>query len=115
MYYQLRREDGSADQWSRGSFVAADGTAHRIGRDDIEVDVLATWRSPRGGTYPVHWRLRVPRLDLALEVAPVFDDQEHDTYVRYWEGAVDVHGERAGTPVLGRGYVELTGYADPPR
>jgi len=32
--------------------------------------------------------------------------------VRYWEGAVDVHGSGAGSPT-GVGYVELTGYAPP--
>jgi len=42
-------------------------------------------------------------------VRPVLADQELDTSVRYWEGAVDV--ARDGTPV-GRGYVELTGYGD---
>jgi len=32
--------------------------------------------------------------------------------VRYWEGAVDVTGEHDRQPVEGRGYVELTGYAE---
>jgi predicted secreted hydrolase len=32
--------------------------------------------------------------------------------VRYWEGAVDVTGEHELRPVEGRGYVELTGYAE---
>jgi predicted secreted hydrolase len=40
------------------------------------------------------------------------DDQELFTTVRYWEGAVDVTGTRDGVEVTGRGYVELTGYAD---
>ena len=39
-------------------------------------------------------------------------DQELFTTVRYWEGAVDVQGERQGESIEGRGYVELTGYAD---
>ncbi|MDH3281566.1 MAG: lipocalin family protein, partial [Gammaproteobacteria bacterium] len=34
------------------------------------------------------------------------------TTVRYWEGAVDVAGDHDGAPIKGRGYVELTGYAD---
>jgi predicted secreted hydrolase len=32
--------------------------------------------------------------------------------VLYWEGAVRIQGTRAGQPVTGRGYVELTGYGD---
>jgi predicted secreted hydrolase len=43
------------------------------------------------------------------------EDQELDTRqttrVTYWEGQVEVTGSRAGKPVGGRGYVELTGYA----
>jgi len=30
----------------------------------------------------------------------------------YWEGAVQVAGDRAGQAVSGHGYVELTGYAN---
>ena len=32
--------------------------------------------------------------------------------MRYWEGAVDVTGTRDGASIGGRGYVELTGYAE---
>jgi predicted secreted hydrolase len=41
----------------------------------------------------------------------VLADQELDVSVRYWEGAVDVTGTRAGRTAAGVGYVELTGYA----
>jgi predicted secreted hydrolase len=74
--------------------------------------VTDTWESPEGGVYPSAWTLRVPGKGLELEVAPVMADQELFTTVRYWEGAVDVEGERDGAPVTGRGYVELTGYAE---
>jgi predicted secreted hydrolase len=51
-------------------------------------------------------------VDLFVTVTPVLDDQELVTSVRYWEGAVDVAGESRGETISGRGYVELTGYAD---
>jgi predicted secreted hydrolase len=38
-------------------------------------------------------------------------DTRRTTGVTYWEGQVTVSGTRTGTPVAGRGYVELTGYA----
>jgi len=41
----------------------------------------------------------------------VLADQELRTAPPYWEGAVDVTGERAGRSLGGRGYVELVGYA----
>jgi predicted secreted hydrolase len=53
-------------------------------------------------------------LELDLAAAPRLRDQELDLAFRYWEGAVAVEGSRAGEPVTGRGYVELTGYADRP-
>lgn len=115
MYYQLRREDGSADPFSAGSFVPPQGAPVRIKRDALRLEVLDTWQSPRGGTkYPARWRLSVPEAQLELEISPAQADQELPVSVRYWEGAVRLQGSRAGQPVSGRGYVELTGYGDAP-
>ncbi len=112
MFYGIRRADGSQDPYSAGSYVAADGRVSRIDRADIEVRVNDTWQSPAGGEYPSQWTLVLPKLGMRLEVTPVMADQELFTTVRYWEGAVDVEGLRNEQPVGGRGYVELTGYAD---
>ena len=115
MYYQLRREDGSADPFSAGSFVPPQGAPVRIQRDALRLEVLDTWQSPRGGAkYPARWRLAVPEVQLELEITPAQADQELPVSVRYWEGAVRVRGSRAGQPVTGQGYVELTGYGDAP-
>ena len=51
-------------------------------------------------------------LALPLSGCTVMANQELFTTVRYWEGAVDVSGQRDGKPISGRGYVELTGYAE---
>ncbi len=113
MFYQLRKRDGSADVFSSGTMIDTDGKAQRLGADDVEIHVHKYWTSPRGDTYPGGWQIAVPALDLKLRIVPVLDDQELATLVRYWEGAVDVTGTRSGRPISGRGYVELTGYADP--
>ena len=73
--------------------------------------VLEYWRSEQGGEYPAAWSLRVPDRGIDLEIRPVLENQELITTVRYWEGAVDVHGKSGGRDINGRGYVELTGYA----
>ena len=57
-------------------------------------------------------RLALPQDDLTLEVVPVFDDQEMDVAVRYWEGAVRVRGRQGERALAGRGYMELAGYAE---
>jgi predicted secreted hydrolase len=109
MIYQLRRRDGSADPNSAGTLVRADGTSVHLANDDLVLRVLDSWNSPEGGVYPARWQLEIPAYDIRVEVTPVMADQELFTTVRYWEGAVDVIGAN-GT--VGRGYVELTGYAE---
>ena len=113
MFYSLRKIDGSRDPYSAGIWITADGQSMHLSDDDVDIDVEDHWDSPLGGTYPSAWRLRIPRIDLDLRLRPVLDAQELHTIVRYWEGAVDVVGQKAGMPVEGRGYVELTGYALP--
>jgi predicted secreted hydrolase len=117
MFYNLRRNDGSQDVHSAGTLTLADGRSVYLSRDDLIIEVLDTWQSPRGGRYPIAWRIEIPQYKLRLTVDPVLDAQELVTTVRYWEGAVDVRGEQDGAVVTGRGYVELTGYAgsDVPR
>ncbi len=112
MFYGIRRADGTQDPHSAGTYVAADGSYIHVDESDVEIRVNDSWQSPAGGEYPSRWLLAVPKLGLRLDVTPVIADQELFTTVRYWEGAVDVVGTRDEQPVSGRGYVELTGYAD---
>lgn len=111
MFYQLRLEDGSSDPASKGIWVDNDGNGSLLRREDVTLEVVAVWDSPRGGRYPAGWTLSVPQRDLHLRVTPLLADQELNVTIRYWEGAVAVSGTHAGGPVRGRGYVELTGYA----
>jgi predicted secreted hydrolase len=116
MHYQLRRQDGSADPFSAGVDIPPHGEAVRLSRDEVRIEVLSTWRSPRSGTtYPARWRFSVPSRQLVLEITPALEDQELPVTVLYWEGAVHIQGTRAGQPITGRGYVELTGYGDAPQ
>ena len=112
MFYSLRKKDGSRDAASAGTFVSASGISQHLDAKDVEIAVLENWDSPEGGSYPSKWRLVAPRLGLELTVTPVLSDQELFTTVRYWEGAVDVEGSKAGVALSGRGYVELAGYAE---
>ncbi len=52
----------------------------------------------------------MPSRALELEIEPLLADQELRHSFVYWEGAVRATGSRAGEPVAGYGYVELTGY-----
>lgn len=112
MFYNIRKTDGQQDANSAGTWVGKDGRVEHIDRQDIEIVLEDYWSSPKGGTYPSQWTLILPKHGLRLSVVPVIGDQELVTIVRYWEGAVDVAGTHNGREVRGRGYVELTGYAD---
>ncbi len=112
MLYNIRKTDGTADENSSGTLTRDDGSTKGLKQQDFEIVVNDRWTSPEGGNYPSRWTIRVPGEDLDISVVPVIADQELFTTVRYWEGAVDVEGRHAGRPVSGRGYVELTGYAE---
>lgn len=112
MYYQLRPRDGTGNGLDLGTLVGADGSYSPLGAAEVSIQVLDYWESPLGGTYPSLWHLRIPSERLDIEITPYISDQELDTVVRYWEGAVRIEGTADGRPVGGSGYVELTGYAE---
>jgi predicted secreted hydrolase len=112
MFYNLRQIDGSQDRHSAGTYSMTDGTAMPLSREDVSIAVLEYWSNADGARYPMAWHIEIGSQSLSLDIRPILADQELKTLVRYWEGAVDVTGTRAGREVNGRGYVELTGYAD---
>ena len=118
MLYIIRKSDGRPDPYSAGTWVGAEGRTVRLRQREFRVEVLDRWKSPRGkGVYPMKWRLSVPALGLDVTVTPAFPGQELDTAkstrVIYWEGAVFAEGSAQGRSLKGRGYVEMTGYAEP--
>jgi predicted secreted hydrolase len=96
--------------------VDADETIRHLSADEVKLTVAENWQSPHsGGRYPAAWQVMVSSVKLSLSVVPNLADQEMrtpgSTAVTYWEGSVTITGEMAGRPVKGKGYVELTGYA----
>ncbi len=112
MVYTIRKADGSLDAFSRGAFVAPDGSVTALDLSQFSVEIQGQWRSPHSGAvYPAAWTVRVPSEDLEIHIRPLIPDQELRVSFTYWEGAVQIEGRRAGQAVSGSGYVELTGYA----
>ncbi len=108
MLFELRRNDGSVDPYSSGTFIAADGKARHLRREDFTLEPLAKWRK-----YPISWRVKVPSLNIDVTSRAVLDDQElraKQGGPSYWEGAVDFSGSQKGV-----GYIEMTGYEGPVR
>lgn len=114
MAFRMRDHAGGV-RWAAGTLRARDGKTRSFAPGEIEFTPGRRWRSSRtSNEYPVEWTVRAGDLVFALE--PLMDDQESDTRrstgAIYWEGAVSA---RAQGRVVGRGYLELTGYGEPLR
>lgn len=114
MIFHIRDKDGAFER-PFGTFVQADGTSLDLAGIPIRISSKKFWVSPNTqARYPSGWTIEIPDKKVILEIEPLVDNQElitsKSTQVVYWEGAVKVKGFREGEPVVGRGYVELTGY-----
>ncbi len=111
MAFRMRGKDGSV-LWSQATLRSKGGTVETYAGDALRFTARRTWTSPRTGiAYPVSMTVRVGSREWTLE--PLMDDQELDarssTGTLYWEGAVRITAQGAAG---GRGYLELTGYAE---
>lgn len=109
--FRVRRKGGGV-VWAGGSHRRADGRLTVFRPQDVAFRPIRTWRSrATGATYPVEQELsvRLPDGVRRFPLRPLFPAQELDSRGAglpvYWEGAVRTTG--------GRGYLELTGYAQP--
>ena len=63
------------------------------------------------------WQVSLPTRQTEFEIHPIVEDHEINSApfwrIDYWEGPVRVSGTMRNEIVAGRGYVELTGYAQP--
>ncbi len=109
--FRLRDKDGNA-VWDGGSFRSPKSEPYSFSRGEVMFKPMRSWKSPLSqATYPVEWVIRTPA-DF-YTVRAVIDNQELDsrasTGAIYWEGLselIDSKGKR-----VGRGYLEMTGYA----
>lgn len=113
MAFRMRDERGGA-RWAAATLRSADGSIRSFAPHEVTWTPTRKWRSPRtGAEYPVAWRVRVGDREFVVE--PLMDDAELDsrasTGTIYWEGPIRLRTPD-GAP-LGRGYLELTGYAAP--
>ena len=110
MYFNVRNTLPSVSPFEHGVIVGNAGDKTPLEPGEVQLEVLETWESRHGAVYPSKWRMRIPEKELDLLIEPVMNDQELDVSVRYWEGSVRIEGEAGEKPILGAGYVELTGY-----
>lgn len=114
MLYLLRHEDGTPESTSAGTYIAASGETTSLSWKDWQIKVLDNWKSPKNGAvYPAKWTVEIPKLDISLRARALMPNQELNVATAtYWEGAVGFEGRQGDEVLRGKGYVELTGYAD---
>jgi predicted secreted hydrolase len=118
MLYGLRLPNGDYDPDSRGTFVSAEGKVIHLHPGDFTLVPGETWYSAASNAYyPISWRISIPTLRIQLEMSTRMKDQELPVVQggtpAYWEGASRFQGTRDGRYVEGKGYLEMTGYAEP--
>lgn len=109
--FRLRRADGTS-LYAGGSWRRAGEHTRNFGPAEVRFTPLRVWQSAATrALYPVQWRVETPAG--AYTVDALLDDQELDsrasTGAVYWEGISELR-DAAGRSV-GRGYLEMTGYA----
>jgi predicted secreted hydrolase len=113
--FRLRDKQGQA-LWDGGSFRSAQGALHNFSRGEVIFQPVRRWKSPLSqASYPVEWLVRTPS-DI-YTVRAVIANQELDsrqsTGAIYWEGLSELTDSNG--KLVGRGYLEMTGYASPLR
>ena len=112
--FRLRDKHGNA-VWDGGSFRAKD-KLFAFQRGEVVFKPQRNWTSPLSrASYPVEWIVRTPA-DF-YTVRALVDNQEMDSRAStggiYWEGLCEVWD--SNQHLVGRGYLEMTGYASPMR
>ena len=122
MLYRLRRNDGTADPYSAGTYVDPQGKSRHLGAGDFSFLPQAdSWTSPVGSAkYPVAWTIAIPELGMQLNATTRLKSQEVSSgdsklVPTYWEGAITLEGHRGEVGLKGVGYLEMTGYDRPVR
>jgi len=118
MYFIFRsdEQDPTAIDMALGTYTDANGDQTLLLQADVTVTPLDQWIGPASGVvYPMDWRLTVTEPEIDIEVTAAFRDCEMPNIMwDYWEGPINVAGEKEGEPIGGRGFVELSGYAGRP-
>ena len=98
--FELHADESDVTTLPTAIWIEPDGNTALISAENWSITPSRYWKS-----YPVEWTLEIEGIPYLI--AAKFDNQVMDTSITYWEGVVEV---REANTVVGRGYMELTGY-----
>ncbi len=109
--FRLRRADGSS-VYAGGSFRAPGQPTRNFGPGEVRFTPVRLWSSAATrARYPVQWTVATPAG--SFRVNALLDNQELDSRASagavYWEGLSELLDDKGKR--VGRGYLEMTGYA----
>ena len=109
--FRLRDKDG-ATLWAGGSLRRSGGIVRNFDPHEVVFTPQRDWTSAlTKANYPVEWRVQTPNASYVVKA--LLENQELDsrtsTGAVYWEGLSELFDEQG--KLLGRGYLEMTGYA----
>lgn len=116
--FQMRAQGGAPDArplWAYAALRSRDGSTRSFAPGEVDFTPIEHWTSPRTrANWPVAQRITIGKR--VFETRPLMLDQELDSRrtsgAVYWEGASHI---AEGGVVVGRGYLEMTGYVTPIR
>lgn len=111
--FRLRHRDGST-LWSGGSLRRPGQPPRAFANGEVRLTPGRAWTSPATqARYPVQWQVDIP--GARYTVHALLDAQELDSRPStgnvYWEGLSELRDAKG--QAIGRGYLEMTGYAQP--
>lgn len=102
MGFRLRQADGT--YFTSGTWIEANGATTALPNGSFDAAPLES--SDVGGRdIPTRWQITVPDYNVNVIAQAINTDAWMDMAVPYWEGPVQVSGNRNGI-----GYLEMTGY-----
>ena len=102
MLFRLRGPAG--DDYLAGTWIAADGAAEPLQREDIMLTPLEE-TAIGDKSLPTRWRVAIKSKGVAIETRPLNPKAWLATRFPYWEGPISFSGAQQG-----EGYLEMTGY-----
>ena len=119
MLYQMRKKDGSKDEFSSGIMIDVQGNTKKLDSNSFQLKASKFWTSPVSAIqYPIKWQLKIPEHNYDVTIKSAMNNQEWSKAkghsFDYWEGSVKVSGHKNQQPIKGVGYLEMTGYKNKP-